>query len=199
MINSDNILPYIKQLIKYLRRKIDVERNWLEFKEVIENNIDEVCKNFNTRWLISVCDTYADYGNELEKRNAMFIVLIANLEKIWATNLLMYDVKLNTSKLSQLKKNKVIPLWDGMFSFNINHGDMTNNMIKRLNSLLVQTPVLEKIYNTVLKRMKENDTTFANLDKYHKRLFEPYKKRSIFYGIIKKIRRISKNYRLIIG
>lgn len=197
MINSNNILPDIKKLIKYLRRNVDIEKNWTEFKENIELNINEVCRSFNTRWLISVCDTYVDYGNELEKRNAMFVVLIANLEKLWATNLLMYDVKLNPSKLSELKKNKVIPLWDGMYSFNINHGDMTSNMIRRLNSLFVQTPVLEKIFNTVLKRMN-NNTTLANLDKYHRRLFEPYPKRSIFFGFIKKIRKIVKNYRLVV-
>jgi len=189
------MIDLVKPLIEKLRKEFDLKENWPEFRNVVEKNIDQICEELDTRWLVSICDTYVDFGDSNEKRNAMFIVLIANLEKLWATNLLMYDVKLNSHKLHKLKENKVIPLWDGMYSFNINHGDMTNNLYRRLNNLMEGTPVLNKIFLTVLKRLTENDTILANLSKYHKRLFEPYPKRSLMFVLIKKIRTLFKTYK----
>jgi len=195
MTNENKILDQVKPLIVKLRKEVDISNNRVEFRDVVEKNIDRICEELDTRWLVSICDTYVDFGDSNEKRNAMFIVMIANIEKLWATNLLMYDVKLNPQKLHKLKENKVIPLWDGMYSFNINHGDMTNNLYKRLNNLMDETPFLNKIFMTVLKRIKENDTALANLAKYHQRLFEPYPKRSLMFGLVKKIRMLFKTYK----
>ena len=126
----------------------------------------------------------------------MLVVQTVNFEKLWATNLLMYDLKFNEEKVEKLKKNKIIPLWDGMYSFNINHGDMTNNYFARVDELMSETPVINAIYKTVLQRIKENDTVLASLNKYHQRLFEPDKKRSVFRIIRKKIIHIFRNYRI---
>lgn len=195
MTNENKILDQVKPLIVKLRKEVDISNNRLELRNVVEKNIDRICEELDTRWLVSICDTYADFGDPIEKRNAMLIVQVANFEKLWATNLLMYDVKLNPKKLDKLKKNKVIPLWDGMYSFNVNHGDITNNLFRRLNNLMEETSVLNKIYLTVLKRIKDNDTALANLDRYHQRLFEPYPKRSIILSLVKKIRMLFKTYK----
>ena len=121
---------------------------------------------------------------------------IANFEKLWATNLLMYDVTLNPEKVQQLKKNKVIPLWDGMYSFNINHGDMTGNFFGRMETLLKDTPVILKIYQTIVERLKSSGMTLANLNEYQRRLFEPYPRRSLFRLLRKKIISFLKNYKI---
>ena len=89
------MLNIILPLIQNLRRNIDVENNWRKLHEIIETNINDICKTLNTRWLISICDTYIDYGSEIESRNAMIIVLIANMEKLAQTNLFMYDLNIN--------------------------------------------------------------------------------------------------------
>ncbi len=164
MTDPDKLLTEkIKPLIVRLRRQDNVHENWPEFQELVTQNIEQICLHFDTRWLVSVADTFADYGNNTEQRNALYISLIANFEKLWATNLLMYDLKLNKERLSRLKNNEVIPLWDGMYSFNINRGDMTRNLFGRLFEFQAETPVLEKILMTVLTRLKDNDTTLANL------------------------------------
>jgi hypothetical protein len=142
-----------------------------------------------------ICDTYADYGDPITRRNAMLVVQTANSEKLWATYLLMYDLKLNEEKIEKLKKNKIIPLWDGMYSFNINHGDMTNNFFARVNEIMTETPVIDLIYKTVIQRIKENDTVLGNLNKYHKRLFEPDNKRSVYRIIRKKILQLFRTYK----
>lgn len=166
------MLNIILPLIQNLRRNIDVENNWRKLHEIIETNIHDICKTLNTRWLISICDTYIDYGSAIESRNAMMIVLIVNMEKLAQTNLFMYDLNINKNKLKKLKTEKPFELWDGMTSFNLAKGNMTKNLFKRLNKLIEDTPVIEKIYYTVLERIKNNDTILANLNKHHKRLFE---------------------------
>lgn len=195
-MNDDELKKKVAFLIKSLRKKENIGRNWEEFKEIIKTNLDQVCAVLDTRWLISICDTFVDYGSDIEKRNAMLVVQFANLEKLWATYLLMYDINLNSEKLNQLKKNKIIPLWDGMYSFNIHHGDMTNNMFSRMDLLMKETPVIEKFYQVVLERHKLNDTVLSNLNKYHKKLFEPNSKRSLIRIIRRKIRQFFKSYKL---
>ena len=195
MIDSENLQSEIQKLIINLRKGKEKEKNWSRFRELVENNLNEVCKIFDTRWLVSICDTYADFGDPVTRRNAMLVVQTANFEKLWATQLLMYDIKLNEEKIDKLRKNKIIPLWDGMYSFNINHGDMTNNFFARVNDLMLETPVIEAIYQTVIQRIKENDTVLANLNKYHKRLFEPENKRSVRRIIRKKFIQLFRTYR----
>ncbi len=194
-MNDDELKKKVIIIIKSLRKKENTDGNWEEFKEIIEINVDQVCTVLDTRWLVSVCDTFVDYGSHIEKRNAMLVVQFANLEKLWATYLLMYDINLNSEKLDQLKKNKIIPLWDGVYSFNINQGDMTNNMFSRMDVLMRETPVIEKIYQVVLERLRLNDTVLSNLNKYHKKLFKPYSKRSLTRIIKRKIRLFFKSYK----
>jgi hypothetical protein len=195
MTDPENLQSEIQELIINLRKGKEKEKNWNQFTELIEKKLDEVCKALDTRWLVSICDTYADYGDPVTRRNAILVVQTANFEKLWATYLLMYDLKLNEEKTEKLKKNKIIPLWDGMYSFNINHGDMTNNFFARVNEVMAETPVIDAIYKTVIQRIKENDTVLANLNKYHKRLFEPEKKRSAYRIIRKKVLQLFRTYK----
>ena len=195
---SDTIgrLPHIQELITQIRQGRDVDTCWTELKNLVESNTEEICREADTRWLVSILDTYVDCGTDIERRNALLVVQIANFEKLWATNLLMYDVSLNPEKVNQLKKNKVIHLWDGMYSFNINHGDMSGNFFGRLETLLVATPAIRSIYQVVIERLKASGMTLANLNEYHRRLFEPYPRRSVFRLLRKKIINIFKNYKI---
>ena len=195
-MTNEELVEKVKSLIVNLRRDRDTGASWRTFSDMIDENIDQVCESFDSRWLISICDTYVDYGDPVSSRNAMLIVQITNFEKLWATNLLMYDVTLNKEKEKILTKHRVVHLWDGMYSMNINHGDMVNNLFNRMNALMAETPVLEKIYYSVLDRMKQHGTTLANLDKYHAQLFSPFPRRSVTQIIIRKIRRFSRRYKL---
>ena len=187
----------IKTLIIYLRRRKNIKDNWQKFKYLVENDPDFTCSALNTRWLVSVADTFADYGDELERRNALYISMLANFEKLAATRLLMYDLTINTQKLKKLKKNFNVPLWDGMHSFNINRGDMMNNLFFRIRRMMKETPVLADIFETVLNRMITNDTVLANINVYHNRLLANPEKRSLRKIVLKKIRLFFKNYRLL--
>jgi len=195
-MNSQSKTEELKQLISSLRKGRNTEVYWPSFQQLVKDNLELFCAELDTRWLISVCDTYADFSDGITRRNALLVVQVVNFEKLWATNLLMYDVAENKNKLAELKRNKVIPLWDGMYSFNINHGDMTWNLFSRMEKLLIETPVIHTIYLTIIERLKQHDTVLANINKYHKRLFEPYPRRSVFRIIRKKILNWFKSYRI---
>ncbi len=195
-MTDEELFQEVKSLIVNLRRNRDSGNSWRSFTAIVERSIEQICNTFDSRWLISICDTYVDYGDEVASRNALLIVQIINFEKLWATNLLMFDVELNKEKERILKKHRVVHLWDGVYSMNINHGDMINNFFNRLNGLMAETPVLETIYYTVLDRMKKHGTTLSNLNNYHAQLFSPFPRRSITLIIIRKIRRFFRRYKI---
>jgi hypothetical protein len=172
IIASEGLQQEIKRLIILLRRKKEIAVNWSVFQKLINENLKEICSTTNTRWLVSIADTYADYGNSIEKRNAMFISILINMEKLFSTRLLIYDLSLNMEKVEKIKKEKVFPLWDGVTSFNIVKGDMTNNLFLRLRSLMKPTPILARIFETVLQRMAENNSTLADINKFHHKVFK---------------------------
>ena len=106
IVNGVNLLP----MIKACRRNADRYKllgSWLTLSEFVEENIDDICEQLDSRWLISICDTYADYGDAIHKCNATLISLLCNYERIVQT----------TSFASKPNKKKKITnnnnwLWD---------------------------------------------------------------------------------------
>lgn len=170
---SEDMQEIIRPIIVCLRRGQEVEENWAKFRELVEADTTAICTGLNTRWLISVCDTYIDMGSEIERRNAMFITMLANMEKIgqsyvnWRVN---YDDPFVVPEAHEPRK---IQLWDGMTSMHLVIGDVTNNLFRRLETLLEPTPHLRTIYHTVLERIQSRPTILGTLNTYHKHVFEP--------------------------
>ena len=74
----------VKNLIISIRRdESGVDYNY--FITVVSENIQCVCDNSNLRLLGSICDTIADFGGAIEKRNALLISTIIKMEKITQT------------------------------------------------------------------------------------------------------------------
>jgi hypothetical protein len=167
-----DICSQIQSLIVRLRRRQDPHEAWREFQALVENNIGEVCRALNTRQLVSVCDTYADFGDPIEGRNALMVTLLANLEKtsqsflFWRLN---YEAPFDVPPSHQPRK---VPLWDGMDSFHLEIGDVTNSFFSRLDRLMRMTPHIERIYRTVTERMKNQPTILGALNKVHQHVFE---------------------------
>lgn len=136
------------------------------FKITVEENIDAVL-TLNVRWLISVCDTYADCGTELERSNATIISLMFNQIKLFDTYLsLVVDHRVDGNKIPNYKTK---PQWGGMWGFNINKGDMVENLVRRLNTNLKTTPVLHQIWLEIMNKVSDSNNSFAVLKKIHDR------------------------------
>jgi hypothetical protein len=166
------LLDEIKPLIVNLRRKIDTETSWAQFRAIVETQTERLCRELNTRWLISVCDTYIDLGTDVERRNAMFVTMLANLEKVGQTFLMWrvnYDRPFEVPGEHTPRK---LRLWDGMTSMHLDIGDVTNNLFRRLHVLLESTPHLQAIFNAVVARLATHETILGSLNKRHGHVFE---------------------------
>lgn len=136
-----------------------------EFDEFVRSNIKDICEVFNTRWLISVCDTYAGHPNKEKAAGAMIIITIVNMIKLWGTDLCIRDKNIDEELLQYYKRNQE-EIWDGVITFKLApDGDMLRNMIKRQSIILETDEVLFNIFKTILKIVFETNNPLNNLTK----------------------------------
>lgn len=163
---APEILKTVLECIIKSRRGIDTEATTKLFRDTVENNLDTVL-TMNTRWLISVCDTYADCGNETERSNATMVSLMFNQIKLFDTYLsLVNDHRIDSNKIPNYRTR---PQWGGMWGFNINQGDMVENLMNRVNTNLSSTPVIHKIWLRIMDAVADSNNSFAVLKKIHSR------------------------------
>jgi hypothetical protein len=167
------LVTLIAELILKLRRNINPDSSWGEFRALVETNIDRVCRELNTRELVSVCDTYADFADPVESRNAMLVSLLANAEKTSQSFLMLRLNYIAPFRVPLSHHPRRVPLWDGMDSFHLEIGDVTNGLFGRLDRLMSSTPAIERIYREVVDRIRTHPTILGALNKFHQHVFEP--------------------------
>ncbi len=146
--------------------------NWSGLRGFIEQNIETICLHANLRWLASICDTYADHGEPIERRNAMLISVLVKMEKIAQTYAhwrLGYPRELGVPAED---KHRKIKLPEGLHSFHLDIGDAPNTMFGRMADMLSETPVLSAILEAVKARLAQSDSILGNLDRRHGHVFE---------------------------
>lgn len=155
-------LDVIREII-YLRRRIDSVEHMARFRQLLNNGGEELLRPFSTRWLVSTADTFVDHGAHPERGNAMVIVVLASVTRMAETERLY----LKNPSVDQSRQDACVtpgtPLWDGMVGYSIKHGDMPINMWTRIRALMVETPTLSFIFETVLARLVANDTLIGRL------------------------------------
>lgn len=109
-----NFFVRLKSYIIILRRNDDPHIFEL-FKDAVEH-ID--MSQLNSRWLISIADTYIDHGNEIEKLTALLISGIMTWEKMAHSN------------------GKFEQLWDGLQTVHRRKGDAHINLAKRIKKTI---------------------------------------------------------------
>jgi len=173
---SHSHFDVIREII-YLRRRIDPVVHMARFRLLLNEGGEDLLRAFSTRWLVSIADTYADHGADSERANAMIIVMLANVTKLAETErLYLKDVGIDPKRQGECIMAGT-PLWDGMVSYAIKHGDMPINMWMRVRAILVDTPTLSSIFETVLSRMLAGNTVIGRLaplnSNFHQ-LVEPF-------------------------
>lgn len=150
-------LEFLQEYIPLLRNNFNIDTIFPRFKNYVIDNIDEICQELNTRWLVLICDTLVDHSDdEIETYIAFNISFLVNYERLSQTNY---------NKNSIVDMVNVKELWDGCDSFHLINGDTILNLISRMSKLNhnINYPHLSKIFKTVLDRMYENDTTIGRL------------------------------------
>ena len=151
----------IKPLIVELRNRRNTVDNWSTFKKQVHLNKKEIISEFSCRWLISICDTYADYGNPVQSRNAFIISMFVNMIRVADTYRFTMTGEHDADKLN-LMKSKQIELYDGLMSLHIDRQDTCLNLSKRSLRLLKVTPLLFEIYIEIVNRLKTERTLIAD-------------------------------------
>ncbi len=151
-------LFHLFPMIKAHRRQLNDEFNFHEWHRYITENITEICKELNTRWLISICDTYLISGNEKQQSLAAIPIMFVNNLKFYITfNYILQDQW--DGKAVKFEPNR--ELWDGVIMFNFNdkaHEDTLINMFDRIMEIYrTENDIFFKIYITIMIRYYENE------------------------------------------
>ena len=166
------ILRQLTPITVYLRRGIDTRANFLFLRQLIEGNLELSLAQLNSRWLVSICDSYADFGEPIEARNALLISTFLNWERLASTYIDWVTPDHTTKKSSNSIPEANRHLWDGLYTVHLRRGDTTNNLFIRYAKSLESTPHLFRIWQTLLSRIRENDSVLAALNASHKHMFE---------------------------
>jgi polysaccharide pyruvyl transferase WcaK-like protein len=170
--NPPDILSQLLPLTVYLRRGIRPVASFRCVKQLIEGNLDLALSQLDTRWLISVCDSYTDHGDAIESRNALLISSFLNWERLAESYLRWSNPDLCSLKIDRPIPQTNEPLWDGLITVHLRRGDTLNNLLIRYARVLHPTPVLLAIWRELLSRIRANNTLLAALETAHVHLFD---------------------------
>jgi hypothetical protein len=149
-------LKFLQEFIPLIRRNFNLDTTFPKFKEYVIENVDEICEVADTRWLVSICETFADHGDFNERNIGFNISLIVNYERMART----YYYGSEPGKRPEVPQ----PLWDGIETIH-ERGDALINLEFRMRELLIDKNYiyLGKIFNTIINRMRKSDTIFGKL------------------------------------
>ena len=167
-IGRPRVCAEVAKSIIHIRRNDARTENLAQLNQMLNTHLELLVSNSDIRWLISICDTIVDFGPPGQKPLAMMIVNFTNMLKLWDTSdSLVNDSTINKNKAS---KYKTTQLWDGVITFDILYGDMPNNMMKRMNNVLSQDQVLNRIWKRIKTLLKDQPELSLNkLQKFHRK------------------------------
>lgn len=167
-IGRPRVCAEVAKSIIHIRRNDARTENLERLTNMLNTHLELLVSNSDIRWLVSICDTIVDFGPPDQKPLAMMIVNFTNMLKLWDTSdSLLTDSEINKQKTANYKTT---PLWEGVITFDIKHGDMPNNMMKRMNNVISQDQILNRIWKRIKTLLKDQPELSLNkLQKYHQR------------------------------
>tara|TARA_B100001057_G_C22633945_1_gene865515 strand:+ start:65 stop:700 length:636 start_codon:yes stop_codon:yes gene_type:complete len=149
----------VAEIIK-LRRNPGNQTAREEFWDLLNIYTDVILEHYDVRWLLSICDTIVDIGSELKSAIAMNMVQCVNGTNIHHTLLVnAVDGNIDANKLRHEIK---VPTWGGMITADIPNGDMIHNMMNRLDAVIEQEPLLNKIWCRIKDIGREENNLVLN-------------------------------------
>lgn len=149
----------VAEIIK-LRRNPSNQTARETFWELLNNYTDVILENYDVRWMLSICDTVVDIGDELQSAIAMNLVQCVNGTNIHHSILVnAVDGNIDANKLRHELK---VPTWGGMITADIPNGDMIHNMMNRLDAVIEQDELLNKIWITIKDRGRNESNLVMN-------------------------------------
>jgi hypothetical protein len=153
-IGKPRVCHEIVKSIIHLRRGIEVEYHTERFYSLLDKYQDVLISEFDTRWLISLCDTIVDTGNDADSSSAMTAVLIVNGLNIQA--ILLEIAGANQPSRDQVRNTSGRKTWDGMLSAFPTRGDMVFNMMTRAEKNISRSALVLPIWQEIKNRFRDN-------------------------------------------
>jgi DNA-binding winged helix-turn-helix (wHTH) protein len=147
-VGKPEVCHEMVKLIIYCRRGYQLDRNISAFYDLWNKYQDVLLKEYDVRWLISVCDTVVDVGDGQQSAIAMNIVQCVQHCNIQQAIILAGGVTTFNPGLAQKKKT-----WHGMQTMDWTSGDMIFNMQTRLNRIISQDEMMHKIWMEIKSRL----------------------------------------------
>lgn len=149
----------VAEIIK-LRRNTNDQQSRDEFWVLLNEYLDVILKHYDIRWILSICDTIVDIGNDVQRAIAMNMVQCINGTNIHHSilvNAVNGDIDGN-----KLRHELKVPTWGGMITADIPNGDMIHNMMNRLDNVIKQDEQLNAIWNTIKDKGREEPNLVMN-------------------------------------
>lgn len=159
-IGKPQVCYKVASHIVHLRRKPELHRHQYEFNRLIEEYMDVLLEHLDVRWLLSICDTYVDIGDSHRSAVAMNIVQCVNGTNLHLT--IIANVENGNLDPSKLTKERKAKTWGGMITADIPNGDMIYNMMTRLNCVVKEDELLNKIWCEIKRRGRGEGNVVMN-------------------------------------
>lgn len=155
---------YHAGLTVMIRRGVQADLAYRHFEAAWADQGDHLL-TLNARWLVAACDTImTNAADKTERAIACVGSTLLNVVKLYETELLAAPPR-SDADLRQLAQPR--PLFDGMTSFSVGHGDMIFNLRERTRALCSQPTLASKIVAELIERVDRHDTVFSRLAALH--------------------------------
>ena len=132
--------------------------NWDLFCCLMQAMTSDMLADFELKWLISVCDTFADHADGERSAMALSISMFIGSLRIAETMRLMHQSEWEDAKNVPHQK-----LYDGISSVHLKIEDTYLNISRRMKWVLRSDPLMTSIWIEVLARVHANSPVLQEL------------------------------------
>tara|TARA_B100001057_G_scaffold500954_1_gene619141 strand:+ start:6962 stop:7603 length:642 start_codon:yes stop_codon:yes gene_type:complete len=159
----------IKKMIVIMRRSKKI--SGVQFCDYLNAHREPVLHGLNQRWLISICDTIADYSTGERRIHATWIGTLFKRTMIQDSFLHhATDWELNQNNIlnkmpliddSRFAEPLEIPGLDGAVTVTNTQTDLVDNITIRITNVLKEDPLMFDIYQKLLELHKNSDSIYG--------------------------------------
>jgi hypothetical protein len=156
-IKCDFIL--LKILMVRLRRSSSKE-DWKLFKVILNKNLNTILESeenyLNIRWIISILETFIDFGDDTESRNALIAVSFHRNEKFFSTFLDFFEISVKTTYEHDQSRYIIgMPLNDKT--------DLPQKYFERVRDKMTKTPIIFDLFKKMMSYLIRNEETLFHI------------------------------------
>lgn len=154
-----------------LRRQISPKKNYARLVELYQLESRYLLKNLNVRWMVSACDSVADWDPDPAARaTALSVSLLVNTVKMIESERYLQNQKsqnMHQDRVTHVNES-LVPLFEGLSVFTVGTDDTLRNMRWRMEAQK-DAHFSGAILMEVFDRLQVNDTVYARFRARHHR------------------------------